>query len=190
VSFPFSRKTTRGVKGARKLSDECPDDCDRRPVLFLDVDGVISLFGFEPGGPLPGTFHSIDGILHCIGSEVAPRLARLAEAFDIVWATGWEEKANEYLPHILGMPSKLPTLTFEGRAVFGTAHWKLDAIDEYAADRPAAWLDDSLDERCERWAQERGAPTLLVQTEPATGVGDEHVERLLRFAGELREADA
>ena len=27
-------------------------------------------------------------------------------------------------------------LTFDGRAVFGSAHWKLDAIDEYAAGRP------------------------------------------------------
>jgi hypothetical protein len=152
----------------------------------VDVDGVISLFGFDPDEALPGTFHSIDGILHCIGSDAAARLARLADRFDLVWATGWEEKANEYLPHLLQMPRKLPTLTFDGRAVFGTAHWKLEAIDEYAGGRPAAWLDDSLDERCTRWAKRRRAPTLLVQTEPAVGLTDEHVERLMRFADELQ----
>ena len=66
-----------------------------------------------------------------------------------MWATGWEEKANEYLPLLLDLPDdELPVLTFDGRAVFGTAHWKLEAIDEYAGDRPAAWIDDSLDERC------------------------------------------
>ena len=48
-------------------------------------------------------------------------------------------------------------LTFDGRAVFGTAHWKLEAIDEYAGDRPAAWIDDSLDERCTSWADGRSA---------------------------------
>ena len=78
-----------------------------------------------------------------------------------MWATGWEEKANEYLPLLLDLPDdELPVLTFDGRAVFGTAHWKLGAIDEYAGDRAAAWIDDSLDERCTTWADERPAPTL------------------------------
>src|SRR4051795_7716191 len=76
VRFPFSRKTTHGVKGSRKLSDECPGVCDDRPVLFVDVDGVISLFGFDPSDGLPGSFVSVDGILHCIGSEAGQRLAR------------------------------------------------------------------------------------------------------------------
>jgi hypothetical protein len=165
-----------------KVSDKCPGDCDARPLLFVDVDGVISLFGFDPSGGVPGSFLSVDGILHCIGSEAGRRLARLAERYELVWATGWEEKANEYLPHVLGIPSNLHTLTFDGRARFGTAHWKLEAIEEYAGQRRAAWIDDSLDERCTAWAARRKAPTLLVETDPATGITDEHVERLLRFA--------
>ncbi|MDQ3631064.1 MAG: hypothetical protein M3417_07315, partial [Actinomycetota bacterium] len=115
------------------------------------------------------------------------RLRRLDEHFELVWATGWEEKANEHLPLILELPFKqLPSLSFDGRAVFGTAHWKLEAIERYAGDRPAAWIDDNLDERCERWAMQRDAPTLLVRTEPATGMSDEHVEQLLRWAEENR----
>jgi hypothetical protein len=147
---------------------------------------VISLFGFDPDGPPPGSFHSIDGILHCIGPGAGPRLAQLADRFELVWATGWEEKANEYLPHLLRMTRKLPTLTFDERAVFGTAHWKLEAIGGYAGDRPVAWIDDSLDERCTRWAKRRAAPTLLVETDPAVGITDADVERLLRFADELK----
>ena len=154
-----------------------------RPILFVDVDGVISLFGFSDERPLPGSFHQVDGIVHCLGHYAGARLGRLAERYELVWATGWEEKANEYLPRLLGLTARtLPTLTFDGRAVWGTAHWKLAAIDEYAGDRPAAWIDDSLDARCERWARERRAPTLLVRTEPATGIEDEHVERLLAWA--------
>ena len=61
----------------------------------------------------------------------------------------------------------LPVLTFDGRAAFGAAHWKLDAIDEYAGNRPAAWIDDNLDETCRLWARRRSAPTLLVETTPA-----------------------
>ena len=112
------------------------------PVLFVDVDGVISLFGFNPSDQPPGRFHSIDGILHCIGHDAAARIARLEDRYELVWATGWEEKANEYLVHILQMSSELPVLTFDGRARFGSAHWKLEAIDDYAR-----WAARRLDRR-------------------------------------------
>jgi hypothetical protein len=168
-------KPNRRVKRTQQRSDN-------PPVLFVDVDGVISLFGFNPTESPAGTFHSVDGILHFIGSDVAARVARLKERYELVWATGWEEKANEYLIHILGLDADLPTLTFDGRAVFGTSHWKLEAIEDYARDRPAAWIDDSLDERAHAWAERRAAPTLLVETEPALGITDEHVDLLLRWA--------
>ena len=169
------RKTNRRVKTTQQKSDD-------RPVLFLDVDGVISLFGFQPSEPLPGTFHSIDGIMHCIGADAADLLRRLHDTFELVWATGWEEKANEYLVHILELPSDLPVLTFDGRAVFGSSHWKVEAIDDYARGRASAWIDDNLDERAEKWAAKRREPTLLVRTESALGITEEHVEELLAWA--------
>ena len=159
----------------------------QRPILFLDVDGVISLFGFSPGdGQLPGPLHWIDGVAHCIPDEVGARLVTLAERFELVWATGWEERANEHLPLILKLPFRhLPCLRFDGRAVFGSAHWKVDAIDEYARDRPAAWVDDNMDETCIAWAEDRDAATLIVETSPSVGLTDEHVSQLLRWADEL-----
>ena len=159
-----------------------------RPILFLDVDGVISLFGFPTDRPPPGAFQSIDGIVHCIGDRAGELLRRLTDRFDIVWATGWEEKANEYLPHLLGLEGEFPVLTFDGRAVFGSAHWKLHAIDAYAGDRPVAWIDDFLDEECREWAARREAPTLLIEAESAIGITEEHVTRLLRWAGEVTVA--
>jgi len=69
--------------------------------------------------------------------------------------------------------------------VVGAALWKDDAIDEYAGDRPAAWLDDNIDETCTAWAEGRSAPTLLVETSPSEGLTDEHVSRLLAWADEL-----
>ena len=92
---------------------------------------------------------------HCIPNEIGGRVLRLAEAYEIVWATGWEERANDRLPEILGLPEHLPFLTFDGKARFGTAHWKIDAIDRYAGDRPLAWVDDCLDPACEDWAAMR-----------------------------------
>jgi hypothetical protein len=153
----------------------------------VDVDGVISVFGFSPRlGRLPGPVHQIDGIAHCIPEGVGERLATLAEHFELVWATGWEERANDHLPHLLKLPFRdLPCLTFEGRAVFGSAHWKVDAIDDYAGDRPAAWIDDNLNEDCYRWAETRAAPTLLVETSPPVGLTDEHVSELVSWAERL-----
>jgi hypothetical protein len=155
------------------------------PVLAVDIDGVISLFGFdqslEPGragpGNAPGEFHLIDGMLHCIALETGPRLNRLSDSYELVWASGWEDRANDHLPGILGVP-ELPYLTFDGRAVFGTAHWKLEALKEYSGSRPLAWIDDSLDESCYEWAEERSAPTLLVPTESDVGLTEAHVDAL------------
>jgi hypothetical protein len=156
----------------------------KRPILFVDVDGVISLFGFSNADPPPGAFHWVDGVIHCINEACGPRLIRLSEAYELVWATGWEEKANEYLPHVLGV-EELPLVSFDSSAVFGSAHWKLDALDQYARGRPAAWVDDFLDEECERWADARAEPTLLVRTESHTGLTDELVDELLAWAESL-----
>jgi hypothetical protein len=167
-------------------------DNTHKPILFVDVDGVISLFGFSPTETkLPGRFHWIDGVAHCIPEDVGERLVRLAEKFELVWATGWEEKANEYLPFILQLPeSELPCLMFQGQAVFGSAHWKLEAISEYADDRPAAWIDDNLDDTCRHWARTREYPTLLIETHSASGMMDDHVEELRAWADEVSPTPA
>jgi hypothetical protein len=167
----------------RRAREAVGPPADDRPILFVDVDGVLSVFGFDTAGDLPGPFHWVDGIAHCIPPHTGPLLERLAERYELVWATGWEEKANEYLPHILRLPFReLPYLTFDGRAKFGSSHWKLEAIEEYAGSRPAAWIDDSLEDVCWDWARSRGAPTLLVEAEPAVGLTEQHVEELLGWA--------
>jgi hypothetical protein len=160
-----------------------------RPILFLDVDGVLSIFGFDAGARLPAPFSWIDGIAHCIPPQSGPLLEELHPRFEIVWATGWEEKANEYLPHILGLSFReLPSLTFDGQAEFGSSHWKLGPIEEYAGDRPVAWIDDNLGDACQLWARGRRAPTLLVETTPWEGIGRKHVDRLIDWANGLAQS--
>jgi len=168
--------------------DETPEEGldqagdDSKPVLAVDVDGVISLFGFDDLiTEAPGEFHLVDGIAHCISRPAGERLIRLADHYDLIWATGWEERANEHLPLLLGLPGELPYLTFGGNARFGSAHWKLDAIAAYAGDRPLAWIDDSLDDSCRDWARDRSAPTLLVETDPTRGLEEAHVDALIAW---------
>lgn len=160
-----------------------------RPILAVDIDGVVSLFGFDEPPLGKGTrMELIDGTLHCILVPAGARLRRLADYYDIVWATGLERGA-ERMSKALGLP-RWPYLTFEGAARFGSADWKLEPLERYAAGRPLAWLDDSFDEACYRWARERDGPTLLVETEPDRGLEDVHVEALTGWARSLPADDS
>jgi len=173
-------------------------DAPARPLLMVDIDGVISLFGawprdgwMRPGlrvreRAVEGCLHSIDGIPHFLSATAAAHLLDLSASFDLVWASGWEERANEHLPRLLGLPRSLPFLRFERKVGRANAHWKLAAIDAYAGDRPLAWVDDALNEACQEWAGARTAPTLLVETEPERGLTEREAGALTAWAAELR----
>ncbi len=165
-----------------------------RPLLLVDVDGVISLFGVPaPGAAIEGGFHSIEGMFHFLSAAAAAHLLALADVYDLVWATGWEERADEHLPHLLGLPAGLPFLRFDAQVRPGRstrAHWKLAAIDAYAGGRALAWVDDMLGPECHAWAAARSAPTLLVQTEPRRGLTQLEAARLERWARELAQRAA
>lgn len=165
-----------------------------RPLLMVDIDGVISLFARPDASwadrrPSEGSFHSIEGIPHFLSSIAAAHLLALNASFELVWASGWEEKAEEYLPHLLDLPRGLPFLRFERSVGKSNAHWKLDAIEAHAAGRPLAWIDDALNDDCHEWAEWRGAPTLLVQTEPEHGLTSREAQQLKLWARELAEAE-
>ncbi len=161
-----------------------------KPLLLIDVDGVISLFGFDPADPPPGRFEMVDGIAHFLSASAGEHLRALAGDFELVWCTGWEEKANEYLPFALGLPGPLPHVVFDPCERPASAHWKLAAIDAgLDGARPLAWIDDAHDERCHDWALARRAPTLLVSTDPSVGVTAEHVARLRAWAQRLAESE-
>jgi hypothetical protein len=171
------------------------------PLLLVDIDGVISLFGFAraalAGGELPaGAWHSIDGIPHFLSTAAAEHLLELACLYQLVWASGWEEKADEYLPHLLGLPRGLPHLRLQrpggddattdahtpgahADARITRAHWKLAAVDAFAGpQRALAWIDDAFNDACHAWAAARAGRTLLVPTEPHTGLTEIEARRL------------
>lgn len=165
------------------------EDMAQRPILAVDVDGVISLFGFDdPPDRKEARFELIDGMVHCISTAAGERLQRLSKLYDLVWATGWEDRANDVLPVLLGIP-ELPYLSFDGAARFGSAHWKLGPLQEYAGERPLAWIDDSFDDSCYEWSNAREAPTLLVPTESELGLEEAHTEALTRWAEDLPDED-
>jgi hypothetical protein len=170
-----------------KPIDRCPPNGDSagpgRPLLLVDVDGVIALFGFDPAAPPEGTWQMVDGIAHLLSASAGEHLRRLAGEFELAWCTGWEEKADEYLPHALKLNDRWQHVSFADAIPTVDGHWKLEAIDRFAgAERPVAWIDDAHDERCQAWAERRPGPTLLITTDPACGLIEEQVEQLLEWA--------
>jgi hypothetical protein len=153
-----------------------------RPILAVDIDGVISLFGAEEQPDRAFTkLELVDGVPHLISLPCGERLVRLSEHFELVWASGWEDKANFYLPALLGLPD-LPHVTFDGAVAAGGAHWKLGPLEEYGQGRAMAWIDDNFDQSCYEWAEQREQPTLLVPTETHLGLEEAHVEALRQWA--------
>jgi hypothetical protein len=163
-----------------------------KPLLLVDVDGVISLWGWSHDAPPDGVWTLVDGIAHYLSMEAGKRLQELAESFELVWCTGWEEKANEHLPRLVGV-GPLPHLSFDRRMAGAAshAHWKLAAIDEHAGpDRAVAWVDDAFNDACHAWAAQRPGPTLLVTTLPAEGLVAAQAAQLAAWAAQLRPRPA
>lgn len=141
-----------------------------RPVLALDVDGVLnpsgSLSNLDPGCEL----HRIE-IPACdvpdsplvsgsgtrdLSTTVAlnPSLhgawiTRLRGEYDVVWATTWEHTANTHLAPLLGI-DPLPVgisvttyPTYRGEDDDGiVSAWKARALSQSYPDRALVWIDD------------------------------------------------
>lgn len=159
-----------------------------RPLLLVDVDGVLALFNLVAGEEPVGVWHMIEGFPYYLATGTAELLHELTEHFELVWCTGWEDRANDHLPRLLGTPGPLPVIKFARNPGRTNAHWKLDEITAFAGDRPAAWIDDALDHHCHTWADARtaaGVPTLLVQTQPHLGLDRPHLEQLIAWSEEV-----
>jgi hypothetical protein len=167
-----------------------------RPLLLVDVDGVLNCFGsfwtpeyeaehFEP--------LSMNGHYTIrIPRGTRHRLAQLTKRFDPVWATAWLEDAHPFFQGPLQLGDPWPVIRWsgwDGRLHKGRS-WKWSFVDRFLDNSggPAAWIDDDLHPIDFEWAArrtDRGAPTLLVKTNPCHGLTDEHVAELLVFERSL-----
>lgn len=176
----------------------------QKPILFLDVDGVLNAFA-------PTRAHSV----HRLGgtwvkgefrpytikfdNDARAMVEALTEHFDVVWATMWNEKANTEIVPALGV-GPFPVMLadhnkgWDTALSLGTEQWnihrlwyaKTPLLPEYAAGRPFAWLDDDHSRSDRVWlAEQVEQPFLLVQTEPYAGVSWDDVNDLIAWAQSL-----
>lgn len=154
-----------------------------RPLLFLDVDGVLN-----PVLPSPDfTVHDILTHTVLLSARHGAWLRELADIYDLVWATTWEHGANLHIAPRLGLPP-LPVVEFSGyrprpgdpplREAERYSARKWAPILRYAAGRPFAWTDDMIPRRLVRRARFR-PDRLLLPVNPAHGLPRAHVNRLL-----------
>jgi hypothetical protein len=165
-----------------------------RPALLVDVDGPLNPYAAKP-------HQRPDGYMtHRLLTprwEAAER-RRLAEwgrpgkrakplrvwlnpshgtalidlPFDLVWATTWEQEANDFLAPVLGLPS-LPVIAWldprpdPAAGVF----WKTPQIVSWAQGRAFAWIDDEITDADRAWVRDyHDAPALLHRVDPRVGL--------------------
>ncbi|MFJ3876647.1 hypothetical protein ACIPW5_04205 [Streptomyces sp. NPDC090077] len=160
------------------------------PLLFLDVDGPLIPFGGTgyrlPAGPRE---ESGNPLLARLDPALGPRLLALPGV--LVWATTWEDEANETLSPRLGLP-RLPVVDWpepsegEGR---GGLHWKTRTLVDRAGGRPFAWADDEITPADRAWvAAHHPAPALLHRVDPRTGLTDADFAVLADWLGRAAAA--
>ena len=167
-----------------------------RPVLLLDVDGVLNAVAGKPDlGIWPDWEHA--RVSNRIGEwpvlwspSVIQRLLGWFEQglADVHWLTTWLDDANEELANVLGLPrwpvlgsdfSTDPALSSGGSA-FGW--WKADVVDEFLAERPGTpfvWLDDDLRVMGKLQARLRAEnDCLLIAPATTTGLAPSHLDTI------------
>lgn len=148
-----------------------------RPLLFLDVDGPLIPFGGPPD-EYPVYQESDDNpVLARLNPAHGPRLQALG--CELVWATAWEENANQYVGPILGFPG-LEVVTWPDPSLVEVMederlglHWKTRTLVHWAEGRPFAWIDDELTEADQDWvADNYPEEALLHRIDAVTGLVD------------------
>ena len=148
---------------------------EMRPLLLLDVDGVLNPTGTTvPPGYERCSSNSYDVL-------ISPRhgawLRDLASTFELVWATTWGESAGPIFGALLGLPEMAVVAIDPAKQ--GTP--KLPAVARFVGDRWLAWVDDELFEDAFAWAAGRPAGTLLVRTSGSAGLSEPNFQELQRF---------
>lgn len=152
-----------------------------RPVLLLDVDGVLNRL--KDLADKEG-FDDFDTAI-CNGRFTIRYSRRMGERLaaleaDIVWLTTWENDANEWIGPLFGWP-ELPFIERGGHDA-RNRWWKSSAAELYLAEHPRSliWIDDDLAEGMgfAPWLSTYEPGRLLIAPYPTRGLLPRHLEQV------------
>ena len=123
---------------------------NKRPLVLLDVDGVINDLAALSGGVDPRT-HAIvasNGFRVAIPHYMPVLIQWLCEVADVHWCTTWRHRANDEIAMHLGIPT-LPVV--DDGTNDRHVHWKAAAAHDLAAmalaeGRRVVWIEDFYDD--------------------------------------------
>jgi hypothetical protein len=155
---------------------------DTRPLVLLDVDGVLNLglfasskqrdrlvyrhkwYSGRAGDPRDPYASRI-----VLNRAWGPMLRSLAEAgAELAWATTWNGTANWFIGPLLGLPELRWAPAVHRRKAYTVIPW--------TEGRPWAWFEDYEDELEVASALSRGRPHCPVLVDRATGLTEENTE--------------
>ena len=187
---------------AEEQTVEAPDSaldtavCSRLPILFLDVDGPLNLWGRVGRrilNPLlrahlvhlkPDDSFNVNVVL---SRRMGSRLRDLEKYFQVRWATSWNEWANQHLSPLLGISEDLPWV----RCPNGDPRSKFPAVMTSAGNTSFAWVDDYLSEEVAQATRKKlqwPQCALLVSPHIMCGI-DSEVVHLLKWFSQIQRGD-
>jgi len=166
-----------------------------RPWLFLDLDGVVSPVPTQAkraeireNGP-PAGHKTWDEAIYdmYVDTRLNEWADSLDDAFDVVWASSWEDNLVRPVAEPLGLPSwpvlPIPITAPKPHSQIG---YKARAIARHldSDPRPFAWCDDFIRRlgRLPKELKHAEMPYLLVSPNSRVGLTTRHIETLLAFA--------
>ena len=147
----------------------------KRPLLALDVDGVLCPLGKRRGESAscpPGFLSARLGrqtIVH-YDPALPGWLSKCAELAELAWVSSWGARANQLLVPLWEMR---PALVLEPG---------LRALKTAGEGRALVWLDDArINPAAKQWAKERREPSLLLAPSPTRGLTSRQRKDVLIF---------
>jgi HAD domain in Swiss Army Knife RNA repair proteins len=160
-------------------------------VIFLDVDGVLNpQIHWDAMSGLPGPELRLQEAHLALAQELST-LGRIA------WVSTWSVEQTFALGSAIGLPADTPTVSFSeppaDRSNIATPTWKLPFVERWLSRQErieersyqaVVWIDDDLHGDADKWANASSALTLLIRTDPDTGLTESGVARVRRFLTE------
>ncbi|MFI8634226.1 hypothetical protein ACIGEP_16715 [Microbacterium sp. NPDC077663] len=152
-----------------------------KPICVLGISDVVVL---EDEPTVPVTVHRVSAWGKwsrdvAIPDAASRKLAELAEAFDVVWASEWGHNAHTALRGVLDLPAEpWPFLPVQFD--------KIDAVRRYADGLPWVWLDSRVVDLQIKDPDEHRHGEIIVRLDPSEGIAGLDVAELIARVGGLR----